>query len=180
MFAPPAAQLMFDVAGTPDASPGRMDKKPFEIGCTTVTLSNTDVADTGTTNALSGAAAAGGCVATVPVTCNFCDTPDTNGPANPTPVRVSRIRVGVIDTNDDGSDETASTATKPPAPNVTATAAPTAAHRDRHIPDRTRERPFTAYPFRISIPGQPPSNTPFSITYPNCRAPVHRSPSRRR
>ena len=47
-------------------------------------------------------------------------------------MRVSRIRVGAIDTNDDGSDGAAFTATKPPAPNVTATAAPTAAQRDLH------------------------------------------------
>jgi hypothetical protein len=37
----------------------------------------------------------------------------------------------VIGTNTDGSDA-ARTEYKPPAPNVTATAAPIAAHRDRH------------------------------------------------
>jgi hypothetical protein len=53
-------------------------------------------------------------------------------------VRVSKMRVGVIATNDDGSDDPALTATRLPAPNVTATAAPTAAQRDRHARERTR------------------------------------------
>jgi hypothetical protein len=48
------------------------------------------------------------------------------------------MRVGVIATNDDGSDDTALTATRLPAPNVTATAAPTAAQRDRHAREPTR------------------------------------------
>ena len=136
MFGPPAAQLMFDVAGVPDASPGRIDKKPFVEGLTTVTLNTADVAVDGTTSTFTGAAPPGGWVGTIPVTCNFWATPDTNGPAKPTSVRVSRMRVGSIDTNDDGSDDAAFTATIPPAPNVTATAAPTAAQRDRHAAPR--------------------------------------------
>jgi hypothetical protein len=42
------------------------------------------------------------------------------------------MRVGVTDTNDDGALDAASTATIETAPNVTATAAPTAAQRDLH------------------------------------------------
>ncbi len=139
---------MFDVAGAPVASPGRIDKNPFVAGRTTVTLNTADVAVDGTTSASTATAGAGGWVGTVPVTCNFCATPDTNGPANPTSVRVSKIRVGVTDTNDDGSDDTASTATIDPAPNVTATAAPTAAHRDRHSDPESADR-------RPEIPGVP-------------------------
>ncbi|MFT6393005.1 MAG: hypothetical protein ACJA14_002534 [Ilumatobacter sp.] len=75
MFAPPVAQLMFDVPGVPEASPGRIDKNPFVTGLTTVTLNTTD---------------------------------------------------------DDGSDDTALTAIRPPAPNVTATAAPNATARPRN------------------------------------------------
>ncbi|MFT4657043.1 MAG: hypothetical protein ACI8V4_001210, partial [Ilumatobacter sp.] len=65
----------------------------------------------------------GGWVGTVPVTCNVWEAPDTNGPAKPTSVRVSRMRVGVIATNADGLDDTALTSTRPSAPNVTATPA---------------------------------------------------------
>lgn len=54
-------------------------------------------------------------------------------PARPALIRVSSTRVGVIGTNTDGSDA-ARTEIKPPAPNVTAIAAPIAAHRDRHNP----------------------------------------------
>jgi hypothetical protein len=107
-------------------------------GLITVTLNTTDDATTGTTSVATAATPPGGCVSTVPVTCNVWDTPDTNGPAKPTSVRVSKIRVGVIATNDDGSDDPALTATRLPAPNVTATAAPTAAQRDRHARERTR------------------------------------------
>ena len=70
MFGPPAAQLMFDVAGVPSASPARTDKKPLVDGLTTVTLNTTDVAVDGTTSTSTGAAPPDGCVATVPVTCN--------------------------------------------------------------------------------------------------------------
>jgi hypothetical protein len=71
MFAPPAAaQLMFDVAGVPEASPGRIDKNPFVTGLTTVTLNTTDDAAAGTTSVATGATPPGGCVRTVPVTCN--------------------------------------------------------------------------------------------------------------
>jgi hypothetical protein len=68
MFAPPAAQLMLDVAGSPVASPGRIDKNPFVDGATTVTLNTTDDASAGTTSALTAGALFGGCVGTVPVT----------------------------------------------------------------------------------------------------------------
>ncbi len=129
---------MFDVAGVPVASPGRIDKNPLVVGPTTVTFNTTDVAEAGTTSALTGAVLPGGCVATVPVTWSFWATPDTKGPGRPTSVRVSKMRVGVTATNDDGAEEEALTATIEPAPIVTATAAPTAAHRDRHIPDRAR------------------------------------------
>ncbi len=50
MFAPPAAQLMFDVAGNPVASPGRIDKNPIVDGRTTVTPGQTYAYDLIVTN----------------------------------------------------------------------------------------------------------------------------------
>jgi len=117
----PAAKFNDDVDGIPVASPGRTDKNPAADGATTVTFNNTPVAPAGTT-AL--------------VICSLRDTPDTNGPDKPTPVRVSRTRSGVTVTTDDAGPDAAFTATRPPPPNVTATAAPIAAHRDRHNPRR--------------------------------------------
>jgi hypothetical protein len=115
-----------DVNGVPVASPGRTDKNPSAEGLTTVTFSSTPVAPGGT----------GVCVPVVvgtePVTCNFCGTAETNGPCNPTSVRVSKMRTGSIVTTDDGALDAAFAKNKPPPPNVTAMAAPIAAHRDRH------------------------------------------------
>jgi hypothetical protein len=73
-------------------------------------------------------------VATEPVTCNFCEFADTNGPAKPTlsGSRVSRMRAGSIVTTDDGALDAALATNKPPPPKVTATAAPIAAQRERH------------------------------------------------
>ena len=51
MLGPPPSQLIFDVAGTPVASPGRIDKNPFSTGLTPVTFKMTAVAPTGTTTA---------------------------------------------------------------------------------------------------------------------------------
>jgi hypothetical protein len=73
-------------------------------GLITVTLNATDAADAGTTSVATGVTLPGGCVGTVPVTCNVWDTTDTTGPARPTPPRVSKIRVGVNATNDDGPE----------------------------------------------------------------------------
>ncbi|HYN34861.1 MAG TPA: hypothetical protein VES40_19710 [Ilumatobacteraceae bacterium] len=127
----PALKFNDDVDATPVASPGRTDKNPFADGDTTVTFNNTPVAPTGT----------GVCVpvevGTAPVTCNFCDTADTNGPGNPTSERVSRTRTGSTVITDDAGPDAALTATIPPPPNVTATAAPTAAQRDLHKPRRS-------------------------------------------
>ncbi len=84
----PAVKFNDDVVGAPVASPGRIDKNPSAVGLTTVAFNNTPVAPAGTV---------------APVTCSFCDTPDTNGPGKPTPVRVSRMRTGSIVTTDDGT-----------------------------------------------------------------------------
>ena len=97
----PALKFNDDVDGAPVASPGRTDKNPSAVGPTTVTFSNTPVAPAGTAP---------------PVTCNFCDTADTNGPGKPTSVRVSKIRTGSIVTTDDGGLDAALTATIPPPP----------------------------------------------------------------
>src|SRR5918993_1803116 len=107
----PAVKFNDDVDGAPVASPGRTDKKPAAVGPTTVTFNNTPVAPTGT--------------AAVPATGNFCDTADTNGPGNPTLVRVSRMRTGSIVTTDDDGPATASAMNTPPPPIETAMAAPT-------------------------------------------------------
>ena len=117
--------------------PGRIDKNPFVDGRTTVAFRITAVAPAGTTSAFTGAALPGGCVGTLPVTCSFFDVSDAGGLSRPTLVRESKMRTGSTVIVDDGSDEAASTAIIPPAPSVTATAAPTAAQRDRHAPDRT-------------------------------------------
>jgi len=117
----PAVKFNDDVDGAPVASPGRTDKNPAAVGATTVTFNNTPVAPAGTT---------------APVICNLRDTPDTNGPDKPTPVRVSRIRSGVTVTTDDAGLDAAFATNNPPPPNVTATAAPIAAHRDLHNPRR--------------------------------------------
>jgi hypothetical protein len=84
----PAVKFKDDVDGAPVASPGRTDTNPFAVGDTTVTFNNTPVEPAGTAP---------------PVTCNFCDTADTNGPGNPTSVRVSKMRTGSIVTTDDGA-----------------------------------------------------------------------------
>lgn len=68
------------------ASPGRIARKPFADGATTVTLSRTPVEPAGTT---------------APVTWSFCDAAETNGPGRPMSVRVSKMRVGEIVTIDD-------------------------------------------------------------------------------
>ena len=65
------------------------------------------------------------------VTRSFCDTCDVNGPLNPTltGLRESNTRTGSVDTAVESTLPAAFTAARPPAPNVTATAAPIAAHR---------------------------------------------------
>ena len=133
----PALKFNDDVDGAPVASPGRTDKKPSAVGATTVTFNNTPVAPAGTA---------------APVTCNFCDTADTNGPAKPTSVRVSKMRTGSIVTTDDGTDDAACTANIPPPPNVTATAAPIAAHLERH---NERRESFTTVAAPITSPSSP-------------------------
>ena len=104
---------------------------PAACGNTAVTFNTTAVAPPGTTTAYPDA------VGTVPVTCTLRPVGDTNGPDNPTPVRVSSTRTGVIDTNDDGALDAAFTAIMPPPPIVIVTAAPIAAHRDLHKPRRS-------------------------------------------
>src|SRR4051812_12771580 len=86
-------KLRFDVLGAPVASPGRIEMKPSAVDPTDVTFNNTPVAPAGTTVAVVPAV-----VATEPVTFNFCDTGDTNGPGKPTFTgsRVSRTRTGSI------------------------------------------------------------------------------------
>ena len=109
----PALKFNDDVDGAPLASPGRIDKKPSAVGPTTVAFNNTPVAPAGTA---------------APVTCNFCDTGDTNGPGKPTSVRVSKMRTGSIITTDDAGPDAAFATNNPPPPIETATAAPIAAH----------------------------------------------------
>src|SRR5918993_2590073 len=113
-----AAKFSEEVLGAPVASPGRTDRNPAADGDTTVTFNSTPVAPAGTVE---------------PTTCNFCDTADTNGPGSPrfTGSRVSRMRTGSMETTDDGALEAAPTTNTPLPPNVTAIAAPTAAHRLR-------------------------------------------------
>jgi hypothetical protein len=84
----PASKFNDDVDGAPVASPGRTDKNPFAEGFTTVTFNNTPVEPAGTA---------------VPVTCNFWELAETNGPGSPmfTGSRVSKIRTGSIVTTDD-------------------------------------------------------------------------------
>jgi hypothetical protein len=115
-----AAKFSDDVVGAPVASPGRTDRNPEAVGETTVTFSRTPVAPTGTV---------------APTTWTFWDTADTNGPGKPrfTGSRVSSIRTGSTVTTADGSLEAALAKKAPPPPSATATAAPTAAHRDLHI-----------------------------------------------
>ena len=86
----PAVTFNDDVVGAPVASPGRTEMNPFAVAPTAVTFSNTPVAPMGTTTLVPVA------VVTEPVTCSFCATGDTNGPARPrfTGSRVSRMRSG--------------------------------------------------------------------------------------
>lgn len=65
------------------------------------------------------------------VTRSFCDTCDANGPLNPTLTgsRESNTRTGSVDTAVESTPPAAFTASRTPAPNVTATAASIAAHR---------------------------------------------------
>jgi hypothetical protein len=167
MFAPAAAQLMFDVAGSRVALLGRIDDNSFVDGRIMLTLRATGVAVEGAISALIGAVSPGGWVATVPVICIVWGTPDTNGLCKPTSVRVSRMRVGVIDTNDDGAFDAALTATKPLAPNATATAAPkrcpTRTPGSRTNPRRTRRRALT---FRLSARRET-TNLPDSFVTPS-------------
>jgi len=97
-----------------------------------VTFNNTPVAPDGTTVLLPVV------VAMDPVTRSFCDTCDANGPFNPTSTgsRESNTRTGSVNTAVESTPPAAFTAARPPAPNVTATAAPIAAHRERHNPCR--------------------------------------------
>jgi hypothetical protein len=109
----PATKFIDDVEGVPVASPGRTDKNPLAVGATTVTFSNAPVRSEFVTRSLRG-------------------TPDWNWPVSPMLLRVSRMRIGSIVTTDDGGPSAALTVMSPPAPSVTATAAPIAAHLERH------------------------------------------------
>jgi hypothetical protein len=69
------------------------------------------------------------------------------GPTLIEPGRVSISRHGVIGTNDDAPGELAADAdNKPPAPIVTATAAPIAAHRERDTDFKRPEPNMTSSP----------------------------------
>src|SRR5215207_3396056 len=119
----PAEKLRFDVPGRPVASPGRTDKKPGVDGPTTVTLATMPVAPAGTGDWA------------VSVTSSLRGLSDVNGPVSPRSVRVSSTRTGEIAISAEGG--LAALAVKsPPAPSVMATAAPTAAHRERIGPKR--------------------------------------------
>jgi len=85
---PPAVKFNDEVVAAPAASPGRIEMKPAAVGPTGVTFNDTPVAPAGTTVLLPVAVGMG------PVTCNFCDAADTNGPGKPMslPLRVSRMR----------------------------------------------------------------------------------------
>ena len=72
----PARKFNDDVVGAPVASPGRMEMKPSAVEPTEVTFNKTPVAPVGTTTFEPVA------VGTVPVTCSFCATGDTNGPGS--------------------------------------------------------------------------------------------------
>ena len=87
------AYLSYTIDSDP---PGRTDKNPAADGPTTVTFNSTPVAPAGTA---------------APVTCNFCDTADTNGPGKLVSVRVSNTRTGSIVITDDGALDAALTAT---------------------------------------------------------------------
>ena len=70
----------------------------------------------------------------LPQTLIVCVAPAPSGVARPpidVAARVSMMRHGVMVVIDDGVDVAAPEMAMPPAPRVTATAAPTAAHRDR-------------------------------------------------
>lgn len=77
-------------------------------------------------------------VGTDPVTWRLWGVGEVNGPSRPmpTPARVSRMRSGVMATKRDAGDPDALTMVSPPAPRVTATAAPMAAQRVRSRLDR--------------------------------------------
>lgn len=113
-----ARKLRLLVVAGPGAPAGRTLKNPSAVGLTAVTFMITPVAPAGTTS---------------PVTSRILGSGEVNGPASPSPVRVSRIRSGVIVTTEAGDDPTFAPTrfdvAAPPAPRVTAIVAPTAAQR---------------------------------------------------
>ena len=128
---------MFDVEGAPLAVPGRTATNPVLAGRTAVTFAVMAVAPTGTT-IFEPVRPSGSTTGMVPVIATRVDRPPTSAVERPTPNRLSTTRSGVIATNTAPGDS-ARTPASPPAPRVTATAAPTAAQRVRSSP-RVRRR----------------------------------------
>ncbi len=128
------AKLRLEVVVGPVSVPGRTATKPPPVGRNTVTLATMPVAPSGTGLPVPGWSP-GRTIGMVPVTSRVRAVPLTSGPVSPMLMRVSSTRTGLIGTNDEGAP--AALVTKIPAPpSVTATAAPTAAHRDLHNPRR--------------------------------------------
>jgi hypothetical protein len=124
----PAEKFNDDVVGTPVAPPGRKLMNPAAEGCTAVTLIATPVAPVGTTIEVPAD------VGMEPVICTRTGCAATSGTGTPSPTRVSTMRTGVIATKLEGALSAAEAMNNPPAPSATATAAPIAAHLERHRP----------------------------------------------
>jgi hypothetical protein len=129
---PGVSKFRLDVVGLPVAVPGRTDTNPIVEGATPVTLATIAVAPLGTGLPVP-ITLPGFTIGIDPVTSSSRGESDTSAPLSPAPIRVSSTRVGLTGTNDDDVPP-ASAANSPPAPSVTATAAPIAAHRVRHRP----------------------------------------------
>jgi len=127
---PGAVMLRLLVVGVPVASPGRTDTQPIVVGDTTVTLAVIPAAPAGTGSAVP-MPPVGRITGIVPVTRNVSAWPLTSGLGRPNATRVSSARIGAIGTNAAGVAAARTTAI-PPAPKLTATAAPIAAQRARH------------------------------------------------
>jgi hypothetical protein len=123
---PGDVKFTFDVAGEPVAVPGRTAKNPTVDGLIPVTFATIAVAPSGT-GAPVLTVLPGSTIGITPVTSSCRAVSFTKGPAKPAPMRVSNTRVGLIATNTDGW-LAALAVSRPPAPSVTATAAPIAAH----------------------------------------------------
>ena len=87
------------MGGTTVASPGRIEDEPFRRRSDRCHVQQHAGGASGHRDRVPLV------VATEPVTCNFCETGDTNGPAKPTFTgsRVSKTRTGSIVTTDDGA-----------------------------------------------------------------------------